>query len=106
MFVYIKDIVDSIELIEKYLNRISYKKFEEKTELQDAVLRRFEIISEAATRLTEEFKDNSPMIPWKSIVGLRNIIIHDYASINLKEIWKIATVDLIKTKGDIKKLKK
>lgn len=104
MLVYVKDILDSMVLIEKYVKGINYKDFEKYIEHQDAVMRRFEIIGEAATRLTEEYRKNYPNVPWKSIIGLRNIIIHDYSSVKLKEIWRIATVDLPKTRKDVELL--
>jgi len=104
MSVYIEDILKSMDLIKEYIKDVDFKRFLEDSETQDAVLRRFEIIGEAAARLTDEFKDKNSDIPWKAIIGLRNTIIHDYSSVNLKVIWKIASVDLPKTKKLLKKL--
>lgn len=104
MTIYVRDILDSMILIERYIKGKNFKDFEQDIEHQDAVMRRFEIIGEVATRLTEEYKKNYPNVPWKSIIGFRNIIIHDYSSVKLKEIWRIATVDLPKTKKDIELL--
>lgn len=104
MFVYIEDILESMNLIGEYIKDIDFKKFSGDSEIQDAVMRRFEVIGEAAARLTDEFKDKSSNIPWRTIIGLRNIIIHDYSSVNLKVIWKIAFEDLPRTKKQIEKL--
>ncbi len=106
MFVYIKDILESMDLIEEYIENFDFKKFSTDTETQDAVMRRFEVIGEAAARLTNQFKRTNTEIPWKAIIGLRNIIIHDYSSVNLKEIWKIASKDLPMTKKQIEELLK
>lgn len=106
MLVYIKDIIDSMNLVEKYVEGLSYENFEENIAIQDSIMRRFEIIGEAVSRLTSEFKHQYPEIPWRSMIGLRNIIIHDYSSVNLKEVWRISTVDILKTKIDIEKILK
>lgn len=105
MMVYIDDILESIELIGAYIRNVSYKEFEEDIGIQDKILRRLEIIGEAATKLSLEFIKKYSKIPWKQMIGLRNIIIHEYSSINLEEIWRIVTVDLSETKKSIKKLR-
>ena len=105
MSVYIADILGSIKLIEDYIKGSSYESFEKDTGLQDKVLRRLEIIGEAASRLTVDFKGKNKEIPWKQIIGLRNIIIHDYSIVNLKEVWNIVTKDLPVTKARIKNAK-
>lgn len=101
MMVYIEDMLESIDLIEKYIGALAYERFEKNYETQDAVIRRLGIIGEAASRLTDEFKKKYPGIPWKQIVGLRNVIIHDYSTLNLKTIWEIITKDLKDTKKKI-----
>lgn len=105
MMVYIDDILESMELIGAYIKNVSYKKFEEDIGIQDKILRRLEIIGEAATKLSSEFIKKYSKIPWKQMIGLRNIIIHEYSSVNLEEIWRIVTVDLSETKKSIEKLR-
>jgi len=58
---------------------------------QDAVIRQLEIIGEAVTRLTSEFKLTIPAIPWRNMSGLRNILIHAYDHVDLDQVWTIAT---------------
>lgn len=72
---YVEDMLESIETIEGYVRDQSEVQFSQDKELQDAVIRRLGIIGEAATRLTTEVRDMVPDIPWKSIIGLRNIVI-------------------------------
>ena len=91
-------------LIRKYVKNLIYKDFEKNIAVQDSVMRRFEVIGEASARLTEEFKKQHPEIPWRSMIGLRNIIVHDYSTVNLKEAWKIATIDLLKTLRNMEKI--
>lgn len=57
----------------------------------DAVIRNFEIIGEAANRLSDEFKDKYPSIDWHKIRGFRNRIVHDYAGVDVNIVWVITT---------------
>ena len=98
MMVYINDIVQSMNLIEDYITDLTYEKFEESFSTQDAVIRRLQIIGEATSKLTMDFRAKNPGIPWKKIVGLRNIVVHDYSDIDLKTIWEIINEDLPETK--------
>ncbi|MBW4532494.1 MAG: DUF86 domain-containing protein [Pleurocapsa minor HA4230-MV1] len=56
-------------------------------QLQDAVIRRFLIIGEAARRVSEETKQNLPKVPWTAINGMRNRLVHEYDDIDLDVIW-------------------
>lgn len=55
----------------------------------DAVIRNFEIIGEAANRVSEDFKAGHPEIEWRRIIGLRNRVIHEYFGIDYETVWKI-----------------
>ena len=58
------------------------------------MLRRFEIIGEAATRLALETQSLFPNVPFRSMRGMRNIIAHDYGDVDIEQVWKTATTDL------------
>ena len=58
---------------------------------QYAVLRALEVIGEAAKRVPPEVQDRFPEIPWRQIVGMRNIIAHDYLGIRLSRVFETAT---------------
>lgn len=103
--IYLEDILFSIDLIEQYIEKLSYEDFEESYDAQDKVLRRLEIIAEAAKKLPEEIRSSHTDIPWKSIIGLRNIITHNYDDVNLKEIWQIVKYHLLDTKKAIEQIK-
>lgn len=103
--IYLNDILFSISLIEEYTKELSYDAFEESYDAQDKILRRLEIIAEAAKKLPEEIRLKNKNIPWKSIIGLRNIIVHNYDDVNLKEIWQIVKHHLPETKIEIEQIK-
>lgn len=102
--VHLEDILFSIGLIEEYTKGLSFNSFAESFGDQDKVLRRLEIIAEAAKRLPVKVREENPSVPWKSIIGLRNIITHTYDEVNLEEIWQIVIKHLPKTKRQIEKI--
>jgi uncharacterized protein with HEPN domain len=70
---------------------MSYDDFASTDLVLDAVIRNFEIIGEAANRLSDDFKDLYPTIEWHRIRGLRNRIVHDYAGVDTTIVWGIIT---------------
>ena len=101
----IEDILESAYKIIKYTEGKSYQEFEDDDKTIDAVIRNFEIIGEAANRLTEEFKDNYSSIDWHKIRGFRNRIVHDYAGVDLGIVWMILKDFLPKMIIEIEKIK-
>ncbi len=103
--VYLDDILESISQIEKYTGRINKSKFDKNLQLQDAVLRRLEIIGEAVKNIPKEVRDKYPKIPWKKIAGMRDVLIHEYSGVNLKRVWKVIKGDIPNLKREILKVK-
>jgi len=62
--------------------------------LQDALMRELEIFGEAAGRVSKEFVNANPQIPWREITGLRHKLIHDYFEVDLDIVWQTATNDV------------
>jgi uncharacterized protein with HEPN domain len=87
------DILDAIEQVEKYTSR-GRAIFETDELVQVWVVHHLQIIGEAARALPEELKQAHPEIPWPVIVGMRNIIVHEYFIYDLNEAWKVAEKDL------------
>lgn len=102
--VYLQDIIDSIDHIEKYTQNTSLNRFEEDEYMQDAVIRRFQIIGEATKRIPNEFKQKYSDIPWKHATGMRDVLVHDYNEVNLSRLWKTITEDLPKLRQQLKML--
>ena len=101
---YIQDILESIEAIEEYVQFTTEEQFYRNRQVQDAVLRRLEIIGEAVKNLDEDFKNRYPEIPWKKIAGLRDVLIHEYFGVSLKRIWRVIKIDLVDLKSKISKI--
>jgi len=92
--VFLKHILDAIDLIESYLKDKNYEEFESNRMLQDAVIRELEIIGEATKNLSAEFRNRHPEIPWRQIAGMRNKLIHGYFGVDLGAVWDTATNDI------------
>jgi uncharacterized protein with HEPN domain len=61
---------------------------------QDAVIRNFEVIGEAAKRIPGDYRENHPSIPWRALSGFRDVLIHQYEGVSVAEIWQIIERDL------------
>ena len=90
---YLLNIAECIQLIETY-TRDGREVFFAARMAQDAVLRNLEIIGEATKRLSTDLREKYPDVPWRQIAGLRDVLIHDYASVDLNEVWRIVERDL------------
>ncbi len=60
----------------------------------DAIIRQLSVLGEAARRVTEDFKKEHPEIAWKEIIGLRNILIHEYDTVDIDTLWDLLNSDL------------
>jgi len=99
--VYIKDIFEAIEKIEKYTKGSSEEDFCGNTQMQDAVLRRLEIIGEAVKHIPQKIRNEYPDVPWKQIAGMRDILTHEYFGVNLKRAFKVVKKDISALKAKI-----
>ena len=101
----IEHVLECIERIEEYVEGTTKDKFFSSGQLQDAVIRRIEIIGEAVKNISEKVKTKYPKIEWKKIAGTRDTIIHAYFSVDLDIVWNIIKKDLPKLKRQMEKIK-
>lgn len=85
---FIKDIRESIRLIESYTEGISKLDFFQNQEKQDAVINRLLVIGEATKLVSPEIRDQYPEVPWNDMAGMRDILIHKYHGIDLDIVWE------------------
>lgn len=87
--------------IDNYIEGLDYDSFTKNSMVIDAVIRNLEIIGEAIRNIPDNIIDKYPDIPWKRMIGLRNIVIHTYFGIDLENIWKIITENIPEVKPQI-----
>ncbi|HEX5440373.1 MAG TPA: DUF86 domain-containing protein [Ktedonobacterales bacterium] len=92
--VILDEMLESIRLIQRYIDGISYEDFAGQQLLQDAVNLRIAILGEAASHLRDEDKAQWNTIPWRIITDMRNRLIHGYFAIRLDLVWQVVTSDL------------
>jgi uncharacterized protein with HEPN domain len=91
---YLQDMVQHARGVIKAVEGRRLEDYEADEELRLAVERRVEIIGEAAARVSEAFKEKHPDIPWRKIVGQRNVLAHEYGEIDDEIMWDVATVSV------------
>lgn len=102
---FIQDMIEAIEKIERYTSSMeTLEDFVENEIVVDAVLRNLEIIGEAAKYIPEDLRSKYSEIPWKRVVGLRNVVIHSYFAVDLEVIWVIVKKQLPQLKEILLKM--
>lgn len=103
--IFIEHILECIKRIEEYTKGITKDVFSNSPQIQDAIIRRIEIIGEAVKNIPGDIKDKYPDIPWKRIAGMRDILIHEYFGIDLELTWEVAKEEIFELKKKILKVK-
>lgn len=73
---------------------MSYEEFLTDLKTQDAVIRTLEIVGEATKRLSPAIRERYPAVPWRSMAGVRDKLIHDYFGVNFDIVWQIIRDEL------------
>jgi uncharacterized protein with HEPN domain len=87
--VYLDDMLGAIGRIREYVRGMNQSEFDEDRKTQDAVIRNLEVIGEATKNLPETLQSQAKNVEWRKIMGLRNILVHEYFGVSLPIIWDI-----------------
>lgn len=101
---FIRDMLSAIDSVEDFVEGMSLDELIKDDKTSSAVIRKFEVIGEAAKHLPDKLKQRHPEIPWKNIVGMRDRLIHAYFGIDFKLVWEVVKVELPALKTKLKKL--
>jgi len=101
---FIEHILESIRLIEAYTKQVSKEDFFETVYIQDAVIRRLEIIGEAVKNILPEVRDKYQDVPWREIAGMRDVLIHEYFGVDLDLTWRVIKRDLPELKQKLARI--
>jgi len=103
--VYLEHIDEFCDDLKTYLYEIeSFEAFKKNKLYQDAVIRKMEIIGEAASNISKPFKDRYSNVPWRLMKDMRNRLIHGYFGVDLSIIWNILTNEIPVLHEQIKKI--
>jgi uncharacterized protein with HEPN domain len=91
---YIWDMLDGARTARDLMSGASLESFLNDRKLQLALERTVEIIGEAASRVSESFRQAHPTIPWRKIVAQRNVLAHEYGEVSQDRMWNLATTDI------------
>ena len=87
------DVLEAITRIEKYAAK-GRDVFDQEDWLQTWMVHHLQIIGEAVRKLSDSLKKQHPEIPWDQIIAMRNILVHDYFTVDLEEVWSAVEFDL------------
>jgi uncharacterized protein with HEPN domain len=88
------DMLTAARAVESFVKGRSFEDYTNDLMLRSAVERQVEIIGEAAGRVSTEFQDGHPEIPWRPIQAQRHVLAHQYGEIKHDRIWRVATVHI------------
>ncbi len=91
---YTDKLTQDLLFVQRHMAGITESMFSENEILQDAMMFRLIQISENARKLSERYRASHAQIPWYAVSGLRNRIVHDYATVNLHIVYTTLTRDI------------
>lgn len=101
---YLDDIMDCIERLHRYTEGMTLTSFRENEMVQDAVIRRLEVIGEAVGYLPDDLKSRYSHVPWRDIKDMRNRLIHDYGHVDSDLVWAVVRKNIPALEVEIRRI--
>ncbi|GAB4402543.1 MAG: DUF86 domain-containing protein [Anaerolineales bacterium] len=101
---YIKDILAAMESIEAFTEGMTLKAFKADDKTASAVIRKLEVIGEAAKQVPDEVRTAYPQVPWKEMAGMRDRLIHAYFGVDYRLVWTTVKKRLPQVKAQMQKI--
>lgn len=98
------DMLQAAEKVRRFVQGKTQDAFIADEVLRDAVERNVEIIGEAARKVSEDFRNQHPEIPWRKMIAQRNVLVHEYDKISVDEMWIVATYHIPQLISDLSPL--
>lgn len=100
----LKDILEAIDRIQRYVARLTEAQFLANTEKQDAVLRNLEVIGEAVRNIPADVRRRHKEVEWTLIAGMRDKLIHQYFGVNWEIVWNVVQDKLPSLKANVHRI--
>ncbi|HBG29012.1 MAG: hypothetical protein A2Y10_06735 [Planctomycetes bacterium GWF2_41_51] len=100
---YLWDMLDAAQMAEQLISGMDFVQYSNDRRTQLAVERSLEVVGEAAGRLSVDFRNAHSEIPWRQIIGQRNVLIHEYGEIKQERIYKVIKDNIPQLIGFLKK---
>lgn len=84
----LQDILEAADHVARHTYGMGREDFLTDTKTQDAVIRRIEIMGEAASRISDEYREAHPEVPWRRLIQLRNFYVHVYETVDVEHLWR------------------
>ena len=102
----LEDMLKYAQNVEQIVSGITYEQFVADIRIYYSVMKNIEVIGEAANMLTKDFRLEHPEVPWRDIIDMRNVLVHDYIHISKDMLWATITKDISHLKVHIEKFYK
>lgn len=90
----LRQMLDTVRRIRQMVHGVARARFDDDEVRQLAVLHLVQVLGEAASRVSADFREAHPELPWNQMAGMRNRIVHGYDDVDADIVWRVATEDL------------
>ncbi len=101
---YLKDILAAIDAIDRFTTGMSLETFQSDDKTVSAVIRKLEVIGEAAKQIPDDMRRNWPGVPWREMAGMRDKLIHFYFGVDHQLVWRTIKERLPQIRPEIQKM--
>ena len=99
---YLDDMLEAIDRVHRYVGDRTFEDLAQDELRIDGVVRNLELLGEAAKHLPHDLRDRHPAVPWRALTGLRDILAHQYFSLNLPILWDLIHNELPQVSSALK----